>query len=126
MRNFNSVRCSIAGATAAVAVLSSAGMVLAQSNPTAPAGQAPAASEEVALTPQQQAEVDRWPPIMQTTYRAWPRETKTYYWSLDGQQQQIFWRLRERDKIALTAMTGPEREAAWEQIADAIAASAEE
>lgn len=126
MRNPDPVRYSTAVAAAGLAVFIPAGMALAQAGSAPVPAQAAAPSEEVALTPQQQAEFDRWPPIMQTTYRSWPRETKAYYWSLEAEQQQIFWRLRQRDKIALTAMTGPERDAAWNQIAEEIAASAKE
>ena len=68
------------------------------------------------LTPDQQTEFDSWPVERQTEYELWPAETKSYYWSLEMERQALFWRLTDQDKIALTAMTGPERDAAWEQI----------
>lgn len=68
------------------------------------------------LTPEQQADLDSWSPQQQLEYAAWPAETKRYYWSLVPNRQALFWALADTDKIALTAMTGPEREAKWERI----------
>jgi len=68
------------------------------------------------LTGEQQAEVDSWPVEQQVAYNQWPAETKGYYWSLDPSKQMLFWRLTDEQKIAITAMTGPERDAAWQQI----------
>lgn len=68
------------------------------------------------LTPEQQATVGSWTPQQQIEYAAWPAETKGYYWTLSASRQALFWALADSDKIALTAMTGPEREAKWERI----------
>ncbi len=68
------------------------------------------------LTPDQQAEVLTWPADQQASYQLWPAETQGYYWSLAPERQALFWRLSDEDKIAITAMTGPERDAAWNQI----------
>ena len=57
-----------------------------------------------------------WPVERRAEYEAWPLETQTYYWTLTRERQALFWRLPDEDKIALTAMTGPEREAAWAQL----------
>ena len=72
--------------------------------------------EATELTPEQKAEFDTWPPDQQYAYETWPAETKAYYWSLAPERQMMFWRLSDEDKIALTAMTGPERDSAWQQI----------
>ena len=69
-----------------------------------------------ALTPEQKAEHDGWPAEKQAAYAAWPGETKGYYWTLSDERRMMFWALADSDTIALTAMTGPEREAAWERI----------
>ena len=68
------------------------------------------------LTAEQQAEFDSWPSEQQAQYELWSAETKAYYWELPPSRQMLFWQLTDDDKIALTAMTGPERDAAWEQI----------
>lgn len=78
---------------------------------------------EPELSPEQKAEHDSWPEAEKAAYAAWPVETKTYYWSLPFERQRMFWRLTDEDKIAMTAMTGPEREAAWSEI-EATAAMA--
>ncbi|QFT78183.1 hypothetical protein [Erythrobacter sp. THAF29] len=79
-----------------------------------------------ALSPDQQAEYDGWPPDRKFAYDAWPAETQTYYWSLEPERQALFWRLADEDKIAITAMTGTEREAAWEIIEKNAAGSGDQ
>ena len=69
-----------------------------------------------ALTPDQRTEFESWPTDQQTAYELWPAETQAYYWTLAPERQMLFWRLTDEDKIALTAMTGPEREGAWRQV----------
>lgn len=78
------------------------------------------------LTSAQMAERDSWPAEQQASYEAWPAETKSYYWLLTPERQALFWRLSDDDKIAITAMTGPEREAAWTQIEAATMAPSPE
>lgn len=94
--------------------------VLAFAVPTGLAAQEPppegAPGGAVALSPEQKAAFDTWPPDRQMAYETWPSETKAYFWSLNEKRQNIFWRLTDDDKIALTAMTGPERDTAWERI----------
>lgn len=70
--------------------------------------------------PDKQAEIASWPAEQQSAYAAWPAETQAYYWSLSPERQKMFWAIADSDKIALTGMTGPEREAAWEEIERAI------
>ncbi|QUL38463.1 hypothetical protein [Erythrobacter sp. JK5] len=84
--------------------------------PTTLSAQDDLPGEEVSLTAEQQAEYDGWPPDMQSAYMTWPNETKGYYWSLTPERQGLFWRLSDDDKLALTAMTGPERDTAWQNI----------
>jgi hypothetical protein len=117
MRKSHYLLTGVALATAGLVILAPAGAVQTEGS---------SAQASITLTSEQQAEFERWPPEMQTAYSAWPAETQTYYWSLETQKQMIFWRLRDQDKIALTAMTGPERDAAWVQIAEIVAASAEQ
>ena len=76
----------------------------------------PASASSPELSADQQAEVESWPAEQQTAYMAWPAETQSYYWELSEPRQKMFWMLSDEDKIALTAMTGPERDAAWSQI----------
>ena len=80
------------------------------------AGPARAQADEPPLNPVQQEELDGWPEERKAAYAAWPNETKAYYWTLSPERQELFWALADSDKIALTAMTGPEREAAWTRI----------
>jgi len=84
--------------------------------PATIAAQDEAPGEAVSLSPEQQAVHDDWAPDMQVAYEAWPNETKGYFWSLSTNRQNLFWRLADEDKLALTAMTGPEREKAWSGI----------
>lgn len=121
MRNSHYLLAGVALATFGVVIAAPAGAAQTQDNSAQSS-----VSAEASLSAEQQAEFDRWPSEMQTAYLAWPVETQSYYWSLDTQKQMVFWRLRDRDKIALTAMTGPERDAAWVQIAEIVAAAAEE
>ncbi|MFL0356305.1 hypothetical protein ACI5KX_07465 [Erythrobacter sp. GH1-10] len=110
---------------AAVAV-ATIGLVVAapgasQNDMPVPSGEAPIDQMAPAipppdLAPDQQAEYDNWPPDRKYAYDSWPAETKGYYWSLSPERQDLFWRLSDEDKIALTAMTGTERESAWEMI----------
>jgi hypothetical protein len=79
-------------------------------------GAARAIAAQPELTTDQQAEHDRWPTTTQAQYAAWPAETKSYYWSLEPGRRMLFWALADSDKIALTAMAGPEREDAWKRI----------
>lgn len=82
----------------------------------------PSASQPADPVPEPPSEADRnaemagWSPEMRTAYEAWPEATKRYYWSLTQPRQRLFWALAESDRIALTAMTGTERDAAWTRI----------
>ena len=81
--------------------------------------------DEVPLSDERQAVYDGWTPDQKVAYDSWPNETKAYFWSLSSTRQALFWRLPDEDKLAMTAMTGPERENAWsgiEAAADGAAA----
>jgi hypothetical protein len=58
-----------------------------------------------ALTAEQQAAI-----------KAWPAETRDYYFSLTQERQKIFWALSDSDKVALSRMPDQQRESAWAQI----------
>ncbi|GMN03623.1 hypothetical protein [Erythrobacter sp. MTPC3] len=73
-------------------------------------------SDTGAVPPEFQGEYDTWPPDQKAAYDMWPSSTQEYYWSLPPERQSLFWRLTDEDKISLTAMTGPERESAWESL----------
>ncbi len=68
------------------------------------------------MSAEQRAEFSSWPSEQQAQYELWPAETQGYYWTLPRPRQILFWQLSDEDKIALTAMTGPERDSAWSQI----------
>jgi len=68
------------------------------------------------LTAEQKAEFESWPSEQQAQYELWPAETRNYYWTLSPPRQMLFWRLTDEDKVAITAMTGPERDNAWGRI----------
>lgn len=68
------------------------------------------------LAPDKKAQYDAWPPDRKAAFNAWPAETKAYYWTLPKPRQNLFWQIPDEDKIALTAMTGPERDKAWQMI----------
>lgn len=65
------------------------------------------------LSAEEQAEFDSWSSEQQAQYQVWPAETQSYYWELSASRQGLFWQLTDDQKIALTAMTGPERDATW-------------
>ncbi|WP_298304420.1 hypothetical protein [uncultured Erythrobacter sp.] len=93
---------------------------IAASTQDAPSASPPTAPQ---LSEKQQAEVSGWPSEQQAQYELWPAETQAYYWELSKPRQSLFWQLPDEDKIALTAMTGPERDAAWQQLESRAASS---
>lgn len=114
MRISHALLFGVAAATLGF-VVTSTGTAAPQDEQSATA-MPPEMPDPVDTTPDQQAEIDGWPAEKQTAYAAWPDETKGYYWTLSPKRQAIFWALTDSDKVALTAMTGPEREDAWERI----------
>ncbi|MEM7779207.1 MAG: hypothetical protein AAF697_02310 [Pseudomonadota bacterium] len=86
------------------------------SNPLVDAVSQTAMAGDPSMSEAQKVEHDSWTADKQAEYAAWPAETKAYYWSLSSERRMMFWALADSDKIALTAMTGPERDAAWERI----------
>lgn len=67
-------------------------------------------------TPAQKAQMKNWSSDQQAAYKSWPAETQSYYWTLSPDRQMLFWQIDDETKLAITAMTGPEREAAWSEI----------
>lgn len=92
--------------------------------PATVSAQDEAMAESAPLSDEQQAVYDGWAPDQKTAYESWPNETKSYFWSLSSKRQNLFWRLTDEDKLAMTAMTGPEREKAWAGIEAAAGGSA--
>ena len=85
---------------------------------------APADPVDVAeLTPEQSAAYDTWPTDQQAAYDAWPADTQAYYWTLTPPRQEVFWRLRDEDKLAVTAMDPAQQEAAWTALEERMLAS---
>ena len=85
----------------------------------------PPAPERQAMPAEAQTEYDGWAPDQKLAYDAWPAETQAYYWTLEPHQKALFWRLSDQDKIAITAMTGPERDTAWKMIEERANGSAD-
>ena len=110
------------GVAAATLCLVVAGPVAAslQDEEVAEAAPPNAAPVEPGANSDKQATIAGWSAEKRTSYDAWPSETQDYYWTLTPKRQQLFWRLDDTDKIAITAMTGPERDAAWTQIEGAF------
>jgi hypothetical protein len=120
MRNSHIWLYGVAAATVAVVALAPVGAQDAM----APDSMAPEMMEPEDtmgdLTPEQEAERDRWPTEQQTAYDAWPDDTKDYYWTLPRARQDIFWRLRDDDKVALTRMNGERQEASWKALEERL------
>ena len=75
----------------------------AASDPEVVAGIDPMA--QTGLTPDQQAQYD-----------AWPTGTQSYYSGLTADRQELFWLLKDNDKIALSQLPEAQQAAAWEMI----------
>ncbi len=52
----------------------------------------------------------------QAAMQAWPEDTKAFYASLSPEQQQVFWRLADEDKVKLSRMEPAERDATMRQL----------
>lgn len=63
------------------------------------------AMAQTGLTPDQQAQYD-----------AWPAGTQSYYSGLTADRQDLFWLLKDNDKIALSQLPEAQQAAAWEMI----------
>lgn len=64
----------------------------------------------------QQDAYDRWPAERKREYDAWPGDVQAYFWTLSSVRRPMFWQLPDNDKLALVAMSAPDREAAWQII----------
>lgn len=74
------------------------------------------------LTPDQMAAYDGWPAEQKAVYDNWPTDTQAYFWTLTPDRQSLFFRLAENDRLALTAMSDPDRDAAWQMVEEKAAA----
>ena len=124
MRNSHLYLFGVAAVTLGFVAATPGAALAMQDEPAETAGPSTATASD--MTPDQKADFDSWPVEKQTEYELWPAETKAYYWSLSAERQMLFWRLSDEDKIALTAMTGPEREAVWLNIESSAAVSSGE
>ena len=91
-----------------------------------PADTAPAAEANagIALTAEQQAAYDAWPPAEQAQYGAWPADTQTYFWTLTPERRELFWRISDANKVTLAGLPAAQQEQAWTQIETQAAAMA--
>ncbi len=55
-------------------------------------------------------------PYQQAQYDAWPAGTQSYYSGLTADRQELFWLLKDNDKIALSQLPEAQQAAAWEMI----------
>ena len=95
---------------AAAAIVS--GPAFAQDTETVPPSAEPAEpATGAALTAEQQAQHD-----------AWPADTQAYFQSLTPDRQELFWRISDDNKLALTRLPPEQQDQAWAQIESQAAA----
>ncbi|MDC0886934.1 hypothetical protein OAS19_04005 [Altererythrobacter sp.] len=95
-----------------IAAVSFALPALAQQPSPPLAGVVPGAE----MTPERLSAYLGWSEEQRTQYDAWPVDTQVYYWTLSPPRQEVFWRISDSDKLALTAMSEPDRAAAWDLV----------
>lgn len=100
----------LAGA-GALALLSGASIVTAQT-PESPA----AAATPSAMTAEQKVAYDGWPADRKAAYDGWPADYQAYYWSLTANQQTGWWRLSPEQRQQVMGMDASQRSAAWVSI----------
>lgn len=71
-------------------------------------------SSPIMLSEDQQDSYDRWPADRQAAYDNWPGDVQAYIWTLSPERRPLFWELADNDKLAMVAMSEPDREAAWQ------------
>lgn len=89
---------------AALAMPAMPAMAQDTGDPLAP----PPVAEEAmqgALSPEQQAQYDLWPP-----------EVQAYHDTLSPPRQEMFWRMNDQDKVSLANMSPMEQEQVWTAI----------
>lgn len=52
----------------------------------------------------------------QLAYDAWPPGTQAYFAGLTTDRQELFWRLDDADKVALSQLPAAQQDGAWEMI----------
>ncbi len=55
-------------------------------------------------------------PEQQSAMQAWPEDTKAFYASLSPEQQKLFWRLSDEDKVKLSRMDPAQRDETMRQL----------
>ncbi len=95
---------------------------LAQDVPATPVPPLPDNVGGGELTPDQMAAYETWPDDKRAMYDAWPTDAQAYFWTLPEARQSLFWRLGDNDKLAIVAMSDPDRDAAWTMIEERAAA----
>ena len=91
----------------------------AASNPMA--APVPQAAPDAAPDPEVVAGIDAMAqtgltPDQRAQYDAWPAGTQSYYSGLTADRQDLFWLLKDNDKIALSQLPEAQQAAAWEMI----------
>ncbi len=83
-----------------------------------PVSSPPTAPDTAALpmTTEQQASYDALTPEQQQALALWPGEVQAYYWTLPVPRQDLFWRLGDGDRMALSALSPEDGNAAWDMI----------
>ncbi|WP_181950864.1 hypothetical protein [Aurantiacibacter spongiae] len=78
---------------------------------------APGIAQDMEMTTQQQTMYDGWSAEQQSTYDAWPMNAKTYYWTLDAGQQEIWWNnLNNEQRVRIVGMTPAQQTQTWASI----------
>lgn len=74
---------------------------------------------------EQQAQIEAWSTSQQESYAVWPAEVQSYFWDLTPERQDMFWHVRDSDKLAVI-QSSPENQAqAWATIESQFAAHAQ-
>lgn len=89
----------------------------------------PVAGPDQAFAPDtaedRQAAMDVWSADRIAAYDGWPAEAQGYFWTLSPERQELFFRLRDTDRLAVVMMDEPGRDEAWRMIEERAAAPAQ-
>ena len=99
-------------------ILLSAGAALGLALTAAPA-LADNHMDGMTMTAAQKTMYDGWTAEQRSTYDAWPMNAKTYYWTLDDMQRDVWWNtLNNEQRVRIVGMTPQQRTAAWTSISN--------
>lgn len=92
-----------------------------QAQPVDPADQAtvPDTAED------RRSAMGAWSADRIAAYDGWPAEAQDYFWSLSPERQELFFRLRDTDRLAVVMMDEPGRDEAWRMIEERAGAPAQ-